>query len=385
MTVYILLFIVLLVSAISYNGNVKNNNQKKVFYFLCFALAFVGGFRYRIGIDTIRYMNAFENTPKIFELSSYSLESISQPIWFLINSLSKTIFDNFIVVQIFHSLVVNLLIGRFIIKTCNKPFWALLVYFCLHWSYFNFEIMRESLCVALYLNIFLIYMDTRNIKRFTLYSIPIIFIHWFAFVPILITIISHFVSKQWFLIISIFLAIILYFFLDANAMNFIMEFANYFMGDSSRVERIEMYLESDSLGFISVSIFGLLFIILTQVLPPLIVASNRTINSSVAKMLIIYACIVLIRAKLLIVSRFLNYWDITIVVYLINEITTSKHLVKLYLQCVMVYIVLDGMHSFYTPTTDDNAKYDSRYIPYSSHFTKELNPQRESLYRYKGL
>ena len=385
MTVYILLFIVLLLSTILYKGNVKNNNQKKVFYFLCIVFAFVGGFRYRIGIDTIRYTYAFENIPKIFEFSSYSLDSISQPIWFLINSLSKTIFDDFIVVQIFHAFVVNLLIGRFIIKTCNKPFLALLVYYCLHWSYFNFEIMRESLCVAVYLNIFLLYMDTRNIKQFTLYSVPVMLIHWFAFVPILITIISHFVSKQYFLLISISLAIILYFFVDAGAMNQIMEYANYFMGDGSQVERIEMYLESDSLGFISVSAFGLLFIILTQVLPPLLVARNRTVNSSIAKMLIIFACIVLIRVKLLIVSRFLNYWDIIIIVYLINEITTSKHLVKLYLQCVMAYTVFNGVHSFYTPTTDDVAKYDSRYIPYSSYFTKELSPQRESLYMYKGL
>lgn len=385
MTIYILLFIVFLFFAVFYNGNVRNNKERKVFYFLCLALALVGGFRYRIGIDTIRYMYAFEDIPKIFEFSAYSLESISQPIWFLINSLSKTIFDDFVVVQIFHALIVNLLIGRFIIKTCNKPFWALFIYFCLYWSYFNFEIMRESLCVALYLNIFLIYMNTQNIKQFTLYSIPIMFIHWFAFVPILITIVSHFVSKQWFVLISISSAIFLYFFVDASSTNLMLEYINFFMGDSARAERLEMYLESDSVGFISVSMLGLLLIILTQVIPSLIIASNRSINPSVAKMLIIYACVVLIRVKLLVVSRFLNYWDIIIIVYLINEITTSKHIAKIYLQCILVYLVVDGIHSFYTPTTDDTAKYDSRYIPYSSYFTKDLNPQRESLYMYKGL
>lgn len=385
MTVYIVLFILLLFIAIYNKGIVKSDRQNKFFWGLCIVLALLGGLRYRIGIDTIRYMRNFDLVPGLFDFSSYTISEISQPLWFLINSFFKIFSDEFVIVQLFHSFAVNLLIGRFIIKACNKPLVALFVYYCTSFCNFNFEIMRESLCVAVYINIIYDYTRDQNIKSFSFKCLPLLFIHWFSFIPIFITIVSHFISKNQVLLCAIVISLFSLLFINEANIGQISAMSEILLGEGDSVDRINQYLNSDFHGLIQVSLLGFAFIFISQILPPVMLSQRKEIPPAFSKVMIIYACFVVIRIKLLIASRFLNYWDLIFLVYLINFVFVSKSNARKYFIVVLLYMTINGISAFLTPLSDDDSEYDCRYVPYASYFDKSTNQQRESYYRWKGL
>ena len=382
MFIYLFLFILLLVFCCKFDLKSNDNkNKSRPFFFLCFILSIVAGIRYHIGSDTANYMEEFVEIPTInLFFSSIDIKELSQPLWYIFNSICKTIIDDFILVQLIHSFIVNFLIGRFIYKSCQKPFIALLAYLCCCWWNFNFEIMRESLCISIYLNLIYSYTQSNNIKRFIYCSIPLMFIHYFAFIPIVLTFILHYVKYKPFLYIGMFSTLFLYFKLSEDLlMEYMLLVEGAMEGDA--IERAMTYLESDKYGFIPSSIIGIAFAFVTKIAYSFIISYDKNIVNRIAKLLLLYGFILILRLKLLILVRFVNYWQIILIVYAINYIIAKKKsALVFYVKAIFVYNIYLGIDSFLTPISSDKSKYDSRYIPYASYFDKTINPQRESLF-----
>lgn len=383
MGVYIFLFILISVLCIKYdfNNNIIKTSKYKPFFLVCLTLSLIGGLRYHIGSDTANYIEQFEYIPTIKDFFKIiELENLSQPLWYLTNSIGKTIVDDFIIIQILHSFIVNFLIGRFIFKTCEKPFIAILAYTCCIWWNFNFEIMRESLCVAIYLNIYNNYLQNNNIKKFLLHSIPIMLIHYFAFIPIIFTFIIHFFKYRSFLLGGIVVTFILYFKISEGMLMKYMLLIEGVM-ESDGIERAMKYLESDQLGFVASSVIGISFVFITQVFYSFLISKDKKIDERVAKILLLYSFIIILRLKLLILVRFINYWQIILIVYAINYfIINKRNIYALYIKTIFVYSIYMGISNFLSPTESDNSKYDCRYIPYSSYLDKTIHQKRESLF-----
>lgn len=382
MGIYIILFILILYYIVRYDINsISQYKTKKSFYFCCIVLSLVAGLRYHIGSDTANYIEYFESVPFVSDFFKFfDLQALSQPLWFLLMSTIKSIFNDFLLFQLLHSFAVNLLIGRFIYNICKKPFVGLLAYYCCCWWNFNFEIMRESLCVAVYLNILFDYVNTNNIKRFLLSSIPLCFIHMFAFIPIVLTILSHYLRFKFILYFGSLATVLLFILLDNDFIVNILSMSETFIS-GSLADRVSLYVEGDKYGFKSVSILGSVFIIITKVIYPFFVSRSQSVNEKYAKLLLLYMFVVILRMKLLIFIRFCNYWEILLIVCAVNFINDSAKTLKVYYVALcLFYSVFVGIQTFLEPQSFDKSKYDSRYIPYSSYFEKSINPVRESLY-----
>lgn len=382
MGVYIILLLMIIYYIIKYDiGKKKQVKIKESFYFCCIVLSLIAGLRYHIGSDTANYIEYFEEVPDLWDFFQLlDLQALSQPLWFLSMSVLKTFFKDFLALQLLHALIVNLLIGKFIFNLCSKPFIALLAYYCCCWWNFNFEIMRESLCVAIYLNILYAYVNTNNIKRFTIFSLPLLFIHMFAFIPIVLTIITHYVKYKYLLYVGFLATMLLFISLENDFITKLLLFSEG-ITSNSLADRVSSYADGDNYGFKKISILGSLFIIITSVIYPLLVSKSKVIKDNYAKLLVLYAFVIILRMKLLIFVRICNYWEIVLFVFAINYIYTNKIAIKkLYLIACFCYFILNRIHTFLTPQEFDNSKYDSRYIPFSSYLEKSINPTRESLY-----
>lgn len=382
MGVYIILFFLIISFIIIYDLRVRKQcRSKQSFYFCCIILALVAGLRYHIGSDTANYIDYFEAVPNLVDFFRVlDLQALSQPLWFLFLSVVKTLFKDFLALQLIHAFIVNLLIGKFIYNQCNKPFISLLAYYCCCWWNFSFEIMRESLCVAIYLNLLCAYVNSNNSKRFIVSSIPLLLIHMFAFIPIILTIIVRKLTYKQTLFFGFAVAVILFFTLDNDLIMKLLLLSDGFLSNSF-ADRVLMYAEGDEYGFKSISVLGYLFIIATSVAYPILVSKSKVCDDNYAKILLLYAFVIILRMKLLIFVRICNYWEIVLFVYAVNYIYANKATIKQkYIALCFIYSLLNGIQTFLTPQEFDNSKYDSRYIPYSSYIEKSLNPTRERLY-----
>ena len=175
-------------------------------------------------------------------------------------------------------------------------------------------------------------------------------------------------------------AVILFFTLDNDLIMKLLLLSDGFLSNSF-ADRVLMYAEGDEYGFKSISLLGYLFIIATSVAYPILVSKSKVCDDNYAKILLLYAFVIILRMKLLIFVRICNYWEIVLFVYAVNYIYANKATIKQkYIALCFIYSLLNGIQTFLTPQEFDNSKYDSRYIPYSSYIEKSLNPTRERLY-----
>lgn len=129
----------------------RKGTQGRMFCFalLCLILICIAGFRYRVGGDTIRYMDNFNSYNVLGQLkaSDFDREGV-MPLSILFVSLCKTISTDFYVLQFIHAIIVNVIIFSFIYKHTRFIFSTVLFYMV--WSYleFNTEIIKESLAIC---------------------------------------------------------------------------------------------------------------------------------------------------------------------------------------------------------------------------------------------
>lgn len=367
----------------------KQNNKLRNFYIIIFILFIVASFRYHIGIDSVRYELAFERTAPLFSLNANNLawNELSQPLWFFINSFFRTFSDNFVVIQLFHSAVFHILLAKFIIKTCVMPYTALGVIFCVAWWNFSFEILRESLCVVIYLNS-LFYLNEKKYNKYILSTITSMCIHWFSFAIFLITPLINLCKRKWLFVVLVFVGMLI-FAIDSSGIADIINRFTFILGDSAG-DRINAYIESDTYGVVYLSLLGVIFIFLTQILYPMIVSKYLSKSSTdilYSKILLLYIIFVILRTKILIFDRFSNYLIILLIVYTLNILSYrfNNHMnvfSRMYLYFGLLYCVFQGINSFISPSSLElrtNITYDCRYIPYKTIF-QEPDDIREELY-----
>lgn len=101
-----------------------------VFNAVYIALVLLAAFSYGVGNDTLRYRIGFQYTPTLSNLNwNYILDVRSQPLYVLLNSVCKTVFNDFLSLQLlqvslfYHSLYLLLR------KLKLRKFWVLFLFF----------------------------------------------------------------------------------------------------------------------------------------------------------------------------------------------------------------------------------------------------------------
>ena len=381
MLIYIFVFLWLLALSIKYDiNNHKRGKEQWIRAVVAFFILFAG-LRHRIGADTINYMYHFLNTPTLTQITEEGLDfsSLSQPLWFLINSFFKTIYDDFLLVQLFHAIVFNLLFFRYIKKKTDKFFITTLILYCSTWWNLSFEILREALCVALFLNATL-YLEKGDVKKYIIICLPALFIHYFSFIIIFTTLIVYYANRKTIIaILSIVLALVL---LNIDSLNQILIALSLASseGASSRVE--ELILNG---GISSLNIKGVMELMLFLTAPIILYFYYKRRDLFATKLLILFVFFSIISAVVVLLNRFQNYLFPIFIVLTVNYL--SEHRLKtiqryliIGLTCLRMVI---AVYNFYKPIDPySTVDYDYRYIPYRTIF-QENDPIREQ--HYSGM
>lgn len=115
-------------------------------------LVCIAGFRYHVGLDSRYYEYEYPDMPTLMTLADYDFSDTRyQPLYIVFTAIARTISKEFMYLQLMHALCLNTVIFWFFNKFTRHTFVALTLYFLMLFIPFNFEVLRESLAVSLFL------------------------------------------------------------------------------------------------------------------------------------------------------------------------------------------------------------------------------------------
>lgn len=381
--IYLCYFLIFLYLSYKFDIKRKTGNRQKWENIAIIMLILLAGLRNHVGGDTANYIRNFNEAPEINDFWNYQKTTIQnlQIAWFFFLSIVKTLVGSFICVQILHSILVNCLIFRFIKHSTEKNFIALTIFFCVSWWNFNFEVMRESACVAIFLNASL-YLRDRRIKKYILSVIPALFIHYFSFVPILLALLTTFANKRQILFALGGLTITILILSNQLSDLFLQMAISATDGENSQI--FESYFTGDLYGQSNLNIFGITKHLIILSLPSFLALKKyKKDNHHAFQMLCLYVMFYTLFIQYPVFSRFLNYLLLFVIVYSVNLIgeCCEVKITKYFVAIMLIYQAYSGIYDFYSANTylRQNSQYDIRYFPYKSIF-EEVDAAREFYY-----
>ena len=249
MTEYIIILLLLIYGAYK-ELTIKGYKNKVLFYLLFIVMWLYSGLRYRVGTDSFMYANIFDYFPSIDALNIKNIFNYNmEPLWILYNSILKYICDDFIIVQLVSSFILNLAVFKFIKHNSNYIFLTLTLYFFIDYLLMNFEFMRQTTALGFYYLFVHNLYEKRKIKFWVFGIILLTFMHNTIIFCSLIPIIQKIkFSKK---IILIVLSICAFIVLSNQVFNII----SYFVPTSlSATEKIRAY-QNDVLTIYSFNFF----------------------------------------------------------------------------------------------------------------------------------
>lgn len=160
--IYLIILITLLYFVYKYDICQNTGYRDSAFWGLCIVFIFLAGLRYRIGGDTLGYMSSWDFYPDFWNFNWFNdIEKcrISNPEmeryqtgWFLFVIFVTGVWKHQVIMQMAVAILLNYSIFRIIKKYSEFPFITLMVY-CFNFKFFEFEfeIMRESVAVSIFL------------------------------------------------------------------------------------------------------------------------------------------------------------------------------------------------------------------------------------------
>ena len=374
MFVYIFILIILIILSFKYDIMQNKAYRNDALAFCMVLLTMLSGFRNEVGSDTVRvYGVYFDYAPNIYQLftSDFLFNIGSQPLWALMMSLVKTFTNEFFIFQIIQAAFFHFFLYKFLINFEKGVFVILLILYCILWWDLCFEVIREASCVVLFLNAMLALQQSK-LKQYILYSLPAIFIHWFAFVPFAILLISKYISYK-IVAYSIAVLLILYLIVGKRAETL---FNTYALLIDASGTHAEYYLIDGFEGYRELKMSYIIQLIAIRIIPSIILSvfiQWRSRYDMISKVILFYAFFSILEIRLAILHRFLNYFTIPLIVFLVQMIfyTKSKFtLIKTYLSLSLMAMLYVGIMNFYKPKSLSNEQFNTRYIPYTSIFEK---------------
>lgn len=364
---FIYLFVVTLLLVLAFVFDYGNNeSDKSTWQFIVVVLLIlIAGLRYHIGGDSLNYEYEFYHfTPALGDIFVSRYLS-SQFLWRLLMSFCYTYFHSFVALQLIHAFILNILLFRFIKKTTKYVFSALLIVFCVTWWNLSFEILRESLCVAIYLNAILSLKD-RNYKSYIVLGLITMGLHWFSFVIVLITPILMFGNRKIVVSSIIIISVYLFLFVDDQFFVWLDILSEEYVGGGMS-KQINAYTGLDGgLGRSVYNINGMVRTFMVYILFPIVTiyySRKMSTDDDLNKLLILFVVFGVLQTKLVIFSRLYNYLNVLLIVYAVNiaynKIIKNQLVRLMYVILIFIYLA-SGIMTF--------SQQKSNYVPYRSIF-----------------
>ena len=347
-----------------------------LFYAILVILVAVSTFGYKMGTDTAMYEREFSQYNTLFNLHPYDFNLDNrQPGWILFQSFCRTIFDSYYFMKFVYATFVNTAIFLTIHRYTRYVYFGILFYLLSSYLYFNFEILRQGMGIAIFL-IGYPYVLRRKWHWYFLCVILAYSMHNSAAVLMFLPLFHTFDRSA---LIGILLLCLLVFFNSAWLGQTITQFmSSDLLADTSAA----IYLDNDSL--LSIARFRTYLIMFAFPLAMLLVFRFEGINIRYHAVIMFYAVTVIAGEFAWILFRFQQYFIIFAVIfyvesfiYLARRLTFNyRRIVAPMLMLLMVYFYVNA---YFNNVNDTSRKSYERYFPYSSIFDKESAPYREDM------
>ncbi len=385
--IYIIVLLLLLIPAVRYDFLKKTNGREFWFYLELLVLVLLAGLRYRVGGDTLEYIDYFDDYPFFSELVHFDFKNAYfNPLWYVYNAILKSIFNDFILFQIIQSIFVNSVFFWFFRKYTKFYFTAILIYYIGYYLYFNMEILREVLCVCLFMISFK-YIESKKYLIYVFFGVLSYLIHHSAVVMFFIPFFMKLPKIKWtttlasFLLLTIFLS---YF-------DIVPILISLFSGNEKLLSKTIAYtsLESSILNINGVIAYFLPIILL------LYSNTNKVLTEfqiKIEKLLLLYVLLIALSIFIpTMFSRMQNYLEPFYIIYLVDTLFSA--LEDTYKSLKMRSYIIKFAFIFYVfiiykSYTVDRSEYMigkksyNIYYPYHSIFDPVVETDREKFVEY---
>ena len=382
----IYLFVLFLLFVLSFHYDVNGKTQYRNNWYIVVLIIFVllAGLRYRIGVDTHRYLYYFyHDYPLIDEFSIEDLQIGEDPLYVLLNSIIRSLGGRFYMVQLIQAAFVNILILNYFKKHSDNIFTCALFYFVLSYSGLMMEIMRASFSVAicLYANDYI--REKKWLKGYLLYFIATLF-HAQTLVLLVLPFLFFIkLNKKGILIL------LLSYFVGVILMQSIGDYV-FLLEEGETIEsKISDYAQSENYGKNSYNIGYYIVTLLPLVVYPLFsiwfckrFSENEKIKS-LEPFILLGVIFVIIQSSFIIAYRYVDYFRIYFaLIFAETTVCMVKRNLRLKLNLSYVIALL-----FYFPLLFLNFSkfYDDIYMPYSSVIEKSIVEDRENRFQKLGI
>lgn len=374
--IYIILFTLSLLFLVIYDFNNQKIGSDFSYYLLLFSFILTSGLRYKVGGDTLTYIDNFVFVPYLSDLNKldFSMESYD-PFWIILSSISKTLLDDFTLFQIIHAILVNSVVFWFIYKYSPYKFTSAFIYLCASYLYFNMEIMRESLAIGVFLLAYPSFVAKKWMKFYILAVVAFLF-HSSAIILFLFPLLSRVKFNVLTGVISVG---VLFFFISQQS------FFDLLLLNDRISNKFSTYKD------ISLNIFGITYVVCFFVLIPVfLILINKIYNfkTNFKELYFLYFLVILFSIFLPGFQRFQNYFIPFMIVYFgdfLNNMMNLEKPVSIKLIRVILLFLLVAVHKilYYSNDTSKFAINTHQYnifYPYSSVFEKNEFAPRQQIY-----
>lgn len=361
------------------NDKLHRRKQFNTYYYILLLFTVVmAGFSYRMGYDSLKYEDSFlDYSDKLSQIwREIEYNSFKEPGWIALNISVKALFGSFVYLKIIIALFVNSVIFWFFKKHLSNPGIGILLYYLIvGWS-INYEILRASISIAIFLIAVEQLMKPKaNYLKFYIYFLPALLFHWFAFILLLTPLV--FLLKPSFTYLAICLgAFMLVPLIISLGLNTDLGFLGQLMG-----ERVDTYLSSDDFGDRGLNIRGIIFSLMTSSVPIiyLVYSHRKEINNKILSFSLAYALFSILRLGLDILYRITDYLSFVMILLLSIVLIEIKHSKSKATDWVCMILI-----SISIVMTISSSNVWLRYVPYTSVFDKQMITERENLYNDLG-
>lgn len=381
--IYLFLFISLLVCVLLFDLNICKRKFDKLYGFYLIVFILLAGLRWKVGGDSISYQNSFEkDIPTLLELDFEFIKEYKwEPFFVLLLSFCKTVTKEFWFFQLIHAVFLNVVMFNFIKKYAIFKYTALVIYSLFFYFYFNFEILRESIAVMIFVLMYPLFLEKNWLKYYLIALVAIMF-HFSASILLILPLFRN--AKLDFKGILVLFSVTIFFFVIS--MIFPIQLILALLGDNA-LNKFDYY--SNVMMNLNGTIYKFLLFVL---LPYFIYKCNLKYNEDDDHLFkeLIYAYFIISFAYIVIsgLGRFLNYLAPFVIVYYANTfylLLKSKELIEIRLVLISLIILLPVNYKldYYFRSTDYLVKGTYAYnmwFPYSTVFDKEEKLDRETLH-----
>ena len=304
------------------------------------------------------------------------------PGWVFLMTLCRTFSDSFWFFHLVHACILNYCVFKIIRNSSRFIFSCVLIYFVLIYFEFNFQVIRQSLAVGVFLYALLFYLKNQWIKYY-FFVLVAMTIHDSAFILLFLPLVKLVKINEITLTLIFALTLLLIIYSDNVAEGLV----GFYVSDEF-TERVNYYAARIELGN---KFEGYLNYVFNVIVPlfGLFLAKKMEYDIKYKHIIIMYIIIYSVGLSIPIMSRFnqyflLHYFIFYVDLFYILSLIIVRRVGKKYL--LTSFLVLNFIfvsyrsRIYFVPKESGHPTY-VQFYPYASIFFQETDEERESFFR----